>query len=395
MVPRGAGRVKAGVVQPAADAYNRIGWPDELAQERTDDVEYRTLGSTGLRVSRLGFGCIKFKGCTQADVAAALHRALDLGVTYFDTARNYGDSEAKIGEAIAGRRDDFVVSTKSSGRTADALLADLETSLGNLRTDVVDILFLHTVSDPGTRTQVLAPGGALEGALRAKEQGKVRHIAVSIHRDLETMRLCIDDPRFEVLMPAYNVLDPEGAGALLPRAAAANMGVVVMKPLSGGQLVSPPGPQGQPLSPDPVVASALRWVITNPHVSTVIPGMINAQQVEDNVAAVEQGPLSEAERQEAIATVAALGKAYRYGQQCLRCGYCQPCPNEIDIPAIFRAESMARDYPDPLKHLGRELYEAQAHTAADCEECGRCVEKCPVGLDIPRRLRDVAQLFAG
>jgi len=143
-----------------------------------------------------------------------------------------------------------------------------------------------------------------------------------------------------------------------------------------------------------VVDGALRWVISNPHVSTVIPGMINAQQVEDNVAAVARGPLAADERQEVLATVGALGKAYRYGQECLRCGYCQPCPNGINIPELFRAAAMARDYPDELKHMGRDLYEAQQYHAEHCDECRTCVERCPAGIDVPQRLREVAQRFA-
>ncbi len=355
-------------------------------------MDYRTLGSTGLEVSCLGFGCIKFKGCSQEDVTAALHRALDLGVNYFDTARNYGDSEAKIGRAIAGRRDEVVLSTKSTGRTAEALLADLETSLRNLQTDAVDLLFLHTVSDGETYEQVVGPDGAVEGAQQARDQGKVRHIGLSNHLSWQA---AINNPIFEVLMPAYSVLDPEGTASLLPEALLAGMGTVVMKPLSGGQLVSPPGSDGQPLSPDPVVEGALRWVISNPNVSTVIPGMINAQQVEENVAAVERGPLSDEERKQVLAAVGALRKSYRYGQECLRCGYCQPCPNGIDIPAIFRAADMAENYPDNLKPMGRELYAAQARTADDCDECGQCVECCPAGIRVPERLREVAALFAG
>ena len=357
-------------------------------------MEHRTLGSTGLEVSLLGFGCIKFKHVTQADVTAALHRALDLGVNFFDTARGYGDSEEKIGNAIGSRRGEYVIATKSPTRDADGLLADLETSLRELRTDYVDVLLLHTVSDARTYEAVTAPGGAVEGALRAKDQGKARHIGVSVHRDLATMRRTIENPVFEVLMPAYTVMDPEGAGAMLPEAIAAGMGTVIMKSLSGGQLVSPPGPEGQPIVPDPVVEAALRWVISNPSVSTVIPGMISARQVEDNVAAVAKGPLSEAEREEVIRIVGDLRKAYRYGQECLRCGYCQPCPNQINIPAIFQAADMARQYPDNLKHMGSELYEAQEFAADQCVECRQCVEKCPAAIDVPKRLREVAEFFA-
>lgn len=358
-------------------------------------MEYRTLGSTGLKVSVLGFGCIRFSHCPEADVAAALHRALDLGINFFDTARAYGTSEAMIGRAIASRRDDCVLATKSAARTAQSLAAELETSLRNLQADRVDVLFLHTVSDPEVYAEVMAPDGAVEGARRAKEQGKAGHIGVSIHRDLATMRQAIESGAFEVLMPAYTVIDPEGSGALLPLAAERGLGTVIMKPLGGGQLVSPPRAAGAPVRPDPVVAGALRWLIANPHVTTVIPGMVSAAQVEDNAAAAERGPLSDAEHKELIGLVGALRKSYRYGQACLRCGYCQPCPHGVNIPAIFQAADMARDYPANLQHMGRDLYAAQERTAADCEECGHCLEHCPAGIDIPARLREVAELFAG
>jgi len=356
-------------------------------------VEYRTLGSTGLRVSALGFGCIRFAQCREENVAAALRRALELGINFFDTARAYGTSEEMIGRAIGSRREEHVLATKSHGRTAETLQNDLETSLRNLRTDHVDILLLHTVSDRETYEQVLGPGGGYEAALRAKEQGKVRHIGVSIHRDLPTMRRAIESGAFEVLMPAYTVMDPEGSGALLPLAIQHHMGTAIMKPLSGGQLVSPPGPGGLPLRPDPVVAGTLRWVGWDPNVTTVIPGMVSAQQVEDNVAAIEKGRLSDDERMELIALLGTLRKSYRYGQTCLRCGYCQPCPHGINVPAIFQAENMAREYPDNLKHMGKELYEAQERTAKDCEECRKCLEHCPAGIDIPERLREVDAFF--
>ena len=357
-------------------------------------MEYRQLGSTGLRVSVLGFGCIKFSRCGQDDVTAALHRALDLGVNLFDTARNYGDSEEKIGLAIAARRDEFVLSTKSAARDAAGLLDDLETSLRNLRTETVDLLYLHTVSTPEAYEQVMAPGGALEGARTAKGQGKVRHIAVSVHRDLETMGRTIDCGCFEALMPAYSVIDSEHTEAMLARARDAGMGTVIMKALSGGGLVSPPRPDGSPVSPDPVVAGALRWVISNPCVSSVIPGMISAAQVEQNVAAAEKGSLSDEERQELIGLVGRLKKSYRYGQTCLHCDYCQPCPQGINISAVFRAADMAQNYPPGLRHVGGELFRDQKDDLDSCTQCRTCMKRCPAGIAIPDRLADVAELFA-
>jgi predicted aldo/keto reductase-like oxidoreductase len=196
-------------------------------------------------------------------------------------------------------------------------------------------------------------------------------------------------------MVSYNPLDPEGVAAeVLPLAGERGMGVIAMKPLGGGRLVSVPEPSPEVGALDPVVAGSLRYALSHPAVTLAIPGMTSVQEVEQNVAAVRMGvPLSELERGQVIAAIGALRREFRYGQTCLRCGYCQPCPQGIRLPDLFRAFDILKEYPDHLKWMARELYSSLDVPPEACENCRRCVEKCPAGLDVPERLKEVAAAF--
>ena len=258
-------------------------------------MEKRLLGGTGLEVGIVGFGAIKLPGISEQEAADCLNLALDKGINFIDTARNYRDSEEKIGRAVAHRREQYAIATKSSARDAGTMVEQLDASLRNLRTDRIDLFQLHTVSTREVWEQVRAPGGAYEAALRAREQGKILHIGVTIHRELQVMREAIESGLFETIMLCYNALDSENVGTeILPMARAAGMGTIIMKPLSGGQLCPPserrmPGLGG----PDAIVAGALRFVLQNPNVDCAIPGMQNVLEVDENVALAESfAPLS-------------------------------------------------------------------------------------------------------
>jgi len=354
----------------------------------------RKLGRTGLMVSQLGFGCIRFSSVDQATVTEALNKALDLGVNFLDTARNYRDSETKIGAALKTRRGEFHLATKTAARDADGLMRELEISLKELQMDCIDLYQLHTVSDNATYEKVMGPGGALEGAKKAQQQGKIKHIGCSIHRALDVMRKVILGGEFETVMLAYSPLDQEGVGKeIIPLAHSRGMGVIVMKPLSGGILTSAP-PQGQPVPNDPIVRGCLRHVLSNPCVSTVILGMNYAREVMENVATAEmEQTITDAERQSLMKAIGKLGKSFRYGQVCLRCEYCQPCPQGIRIPEVFKAQSIVQGYQADLRYLGLELYKSLAVKPDACEECGECVKKCPAGLPIPQRLKEARKVI--
>jgi len=357
-------------------------------------LERRRLGKTGLEVTVLGLGAIKFPHISAQEAAAAVDRALDLGVNFIDTARGYGDSEEKIGPALSRRRDRVYIATKTGRRSGNEAMAELETSLRNLRTDCIDLYQAHWVCNHEALDQVLAPGGAREAFQKAKEQGKIRHYGITMHRHHGAIRRAIECDLFETIMLAYNPIDEEGVGGeLIPLAAGHDMGVIIMKPLSGGLLVSPPGgPRVEGL--DPVVAGTLRGIATNPHITTVIPGMISPQQVEENFRAVTTArAFDEAARRRFFETVAGMKKELRYGQLCLSCGYCAPCRQGIDIPKVFRALYMQQNYPEDQRSLGRELYDGLAVPPDACEECRECLERCPAEIDIPERMKEAIRVF--
>jgi predicted aldo/keto reductase-like oxidoreductase len=349
------------------------------------------LGKTGLDVSIVSYGCIKLPQIDEELAAECLNLGLDLGINFIDTARNYRDSEEKIGKGIGHRRDEFYLATKTTARDADGLTSELDTSLQNLQTDYLDLYQLHSVSDPDTWERVTAPGGALEGARKAQDEGKVRHVGVTIHRSLTVMRDAIESGEFETIMLAYSPLDPEAvADEILPLAKECGLGVIIMKALSGGALSMPE--EQRPAEGDPIVRGSLRYVLGNDAVSCVIPGMRAIREVRENCAIGERFvPLADEEQRELFARLGALSGKFRYDQFSLGCGYCLPCPNDVPIPEVFRALTMYRAYPEHLRHLGLDLYQSLDVTPDACTECRECVEKCPGGLDIPARLQEAME----
>ena len=357
-------------------------------------MQKRRLGRTGLDVSIIGFGAIKLPGVLKDNAVEIINRSLDRGINYIDTARNYGDSEEKIGLVLKERRSECFIASKTTARDADGLMADVETGLRNLQTDKIDVYQLHTVSDGDTYCQVMARGGALTGANRARAQGKIDHIGITVHRDLNTMKAAIKSDEFETIMIAYSPLDQEGVGEeILPMAREQDMGVIIMKPLSGGLLCLPEH-EREKSRPDPIASGSLRFIVSNENVTMAIPGMTKIREVEENAAAGAMTRMSEDDTAELLRYIGMLRKEFRYGQVCLRCGYCQPCPQGIAIPTAFRALDMYRNYPGNLKHLGSELYASLEVGADACEECRQCMEKCPAGLNIPEKLKEVVEALA-
>ena len=366
-------------------------------------MQYRVLGKTGLKVSVIGFGTIKFPKISEKQAYEAVNRALDLGINFFDTARNYKDSERKLGLAVKDRRDECFIATKTRALDYKGAMRDLEISLRELQTDHVDLWQLHNVCDKERWKKVMAPGGALEAAKKAKEEGLVDHIGITFHRALDVMREAIKCGEFETIMVLYNPLDEENTGKeIIPLAHEYGLGVIVMKALSGGALSLPLSDEEREEKYrasggkwfDPIVRGCLRYVISNPAVSTVIPGMRFPREVEENVKVAELPPMTEEEKDNLIREIGKLRKTYKYGQRCLRCGYCmEACPQGIPIPEVFRAAYIYRKYPKQTRHMGLELYRSLKPSPKECIQCRSCVEKCPAGIDIPEELKDVVKLF--
>ena len=333
-------------------------------------MEYRILGKTGLKVSTMGFGGIPIQRIDAAGTRVLMEKLVEAGVNYIDTARGYTVSEQYLGEALEGLRDKFVLATKSMARTKEAMAADIDISLHNLRTGYIDLYQVHNPTVDQFR-QVCAGGGALEALMDAKAAGKIGHIGVTAH-SIEVFGMALECDWVETIMFPYNIVETHGE-ELIAKCKDQNIGFIDMKPLAGGALED--------------ATLALRFVCANPNVSVTIPGMAEPRELEQNLAAVaDAAPLSGDELAKIDAIRKELGTQF-----CRRCNYCAPCTVGIAIPNVFLFEGYLSRYG--LEDWARGRYEAMAKTASDCIECGACEPRCPYGLPIRQMLKAAAGKF--
>lgn len=333
-------------------------------------MEYVTLGKTGLKISRLGFGGIPIQRVDVAATRKLVAMMAEKGINYIDTARGYTVSESFLGEALEGYRDKFILATKSMARDKEGMAADIETSLKNLRTNYIDIYQIHNPSLEQLE-QVLAPGGALEALLEAKEAGKIGHIGLTGH-SIELFEKAVTFPWVETFMFPYNIVETQGE-ELIHKCAENNIGFIVMKPLAGGAIED--------------ANLALRFICANPDVSVVIPGMYDVKEIDMNLEAVsDTSPLTEEEIKKMSEIREQLGSNF-----CRRCNYCQPCTADINISGIFILQGYLDRYG--LGNWAKTRYETFPVKASSCIECGVCESRCPYNLPIREMLKDAAKKF--
>ena len=333
-------------------------------------MEYRVLGKTGLKISRLGFGGIPIQRIDAAGTKVLMHNLLEAGVNYIDTARGYTVSESYLGEALEGIREHFVIATKSMSRTKEAMAADIDISLANLRTNYIDLYQVHNPTLPQLE-QVAAPGGALEALLEAKAADKIGHIGVTAH-SVEVFEKALSYDWVEPIMFPYNIVENQGE-KLMKACTEKNVGFIDMKPLAGGAIED--------------ATLALRYICTNPDVTVVIPGMAEESELAQNLAAVlDTAPLSGEEKAKILAIRSALGTQF-----CRRCNYCQPCTEGINISGVFLFEGYLSRYG--LADWARSRYATLTKTASDCIGCGACESRCPYNLPIRKMLKEAAVKF--
>ena len=333
-------------------------------------MEYRILGKTGLKVSRMGFGGIPIQSIDAEGTKKLIHKLHKGGVNYIDTARGYTVSEEFLGYALEGIRQDFVLATKSMARTKDAMAKDIDLSLKNLRTDYIDLYQIHNPSAADLE-QVQAPGGALEALLEAKAAGKIGHIGITLH-PVELFKVAVDLPWVETIMFPYNLVETQ-AEDLIEICSQRNIGFIDMKPLAGGAIDD--------------ATLALRFIANNPCVTVVIPGMAAAEEADQNLAAVNNtAPLSEEEKAKIQTIRDSLGTQF-----CRRCNYCAPCTAGISIYTQFLLEGYYNRYN--LQDWATARYNAQEKNASDCVDCGICESRCPYNLPIRDMMKRVAKLF--
>jgi predicted aldo/keto reductase-like oxidoreductase len=352
-------------------------------------MQKRILGKTGWKISIIGFGAIKLPRVSQKDCDALLNRAIDLGINYVDTADCYGDSEEKIGRALNRRRKEFYLSTKVDERDAPGVMRKLERCLQRLKTEWIDLVLFHDVR--GSDYERIFDKGGLEALEKAKEQGKVSQIGISIHQSVSMMKKAIESGVFSALMVAYSPIDEDRLTAdLIPWAHQKGIGVIAMKPLAGGKLgESLRGWNRKYFKGQSPAQASLRYILTNPHITCAIPGMTNLKELEENVKVGEDfRNLTSEEIGVLMDWVGEVGKGF-----CRNCGYCLPCSEGVPIPDIFRFESYYESYG--MKRWAIEQYRLLPVKAEACSSCGQCLERCPYGVTIPERLREIHRRLEG
>lgn len=333
-------------------------------------MEYRVLGKTGLKISRMGFGGIPIQKIDAEGTKQVIRKLMEAGVNYIDTARAYTVSEEYLGYALEGIRHRFVLATKTYSRSKEVAAADIETSLRNLRTDYIDLYQIHNPT-AAELDRVQQPDGALAALLEAKAAGKIGHIGLTLH-SVELFEKAVEFDWVETLMFPYNIVETQGA-ELIRKCGEKNIGFIAMKPLAGGAIDD--------------AALALRFITSNPDVTVVIPGMAAVEEVDQNIAAVaDTSPLTEEE-------LAGMERIRNFlgTQFCRRCNYCAPCTAGIQISGVFLMEGYYSRYN--LKEWAVQRYQALDKKASDCVDCGVCETRCPYNLPIREMLKKAREIF--
>jgi uncharacterized protein len=322
------------------------------------------LGRTGLRVQRVALGGIPIQRVSEEDAVKMVRYAVEKGIDLIDSSRAYTSSEHRIGLALqqAGKRP--ALATKSLARTSDGILKDIETSLKELGVDSIDIYQHHGVRNAADYQQIIGPGGALEGMLKAKDRGLIGHIGVTSH-SLDLLEKILDDDIYETIMVCYSFLEPAAINRVIPKAKIKDVGVIAMKPFSGGVIENPP--------------VALKYALKTPGL-VILVGMEYPRYL-DQIWDVYRGKrdISAEEQKQIEAIQAEYDKKF-----CRRCDYCQPCPAGIPIQVVLSLHAIMKCMgPQALN----EMVVGMVTKARECTQCGECLPKCPYELPIPELLK--------
>lgn len=361
----------------------------------------RTYGQTGLTVSALGFGGMRFQDIENVDACASLVKACyDAGITYFDTAIGYGKSEERMGVAFkemgrTRRERPFYVATKTSAATRDDVLRDCEISLKRLQVEAIDFYQMWCLLSPEAWRRRRADS-ALRGFEELKEQGLVRHVCVSSHMNGTDIGEVLRDYPFEGVLLGYSAMNFAYREEALAEAARLGRAVVVMNPLGGGLIPQHPERFGFVRSrpEETVVEGALRFLFNDPRITVTLVGLSNEAQLREALAAVEGfRPLTAAQ----VATIRS-GIREAFASLCTGCGYCDDCPEGLPIPKLMDAYNQFALSGDPVKIAQRLNWHwgllKEGHHLDRCTSCRACERACTQKLPIVERLEAVRAAVA-
>lgn len=354
-------------------------------------MERIILGRTGLEVYRLGLGGIPLQRVSEVQAVETVRHAIEAGLDFIDTSRVYTTSERRIGLALkqagavvgpktaalaaapaatrspkagsSSRR--VVVASKSPAKTAEAMRADLETSLRELGLDYLDIYKCHFVATLADYEVVTGPGGALEALQQARAEGLIGYLGLTSH-SLAVLERALADDLFDVIMVCFSFLEPQARETVIPQARRSNVGVLAMKPFSGGAIEE--------------ARLALKYALGEPGI-LVLAGVEHPDLFDENWRVFqESAPLTQSERLRIAEIRATYDKVF-----CRRCDYCQPCPEGIPIQTVLGVRQM-------VKRMGKEVLQASPFWAGiqeghNCTACGECVTRCPYELPVPDLIR--------
>jgi len=335
-----------------------------LKEERMERI---VIGKTGLEVARLGFGGIPIQRVEEESraVETVLH-AVESGVDFIDTARAYTKSERRIGMAINQTDREVVLASKSTSRTAKGLRADLEMSLKQLQRTYIDLYQCHFVQNVDVYEKVVGPGGAFEGLVKAKEEGLIGHIGITSH-SLDLLDRVLEDGFFETIMVCFSLLEPGAEEKIFPKAKERGVGIIAMKPFSGGVIND--------------AKLALKYVLSQPDI-VILAGVESKELFDENWRIFRDSCELDKEEKRQIEEI-----RKKHGKDfCRRCDYCQPCTEGIPIHLILHLPSM-------VKRMGKEAltrgWRPEAiEKARHCSRCGECEERCPYQLPIPDLIKE-------
>lgn len=333
-----------------------------------------TLGKTGITVEKNSFGALPIQRISKEAAVGLLRKAYDHGITFFDTARFYTDSEEKVGEAFAGMREKVYIATKTGATTVEGFWKDLHTSLGLLQTDYIDIYQFH---NPAFCPKPGDGSGLYETMLEAKEKGMIRHIGITNHR-LAVAHEAIESGLYETLQFPFCYLATEKDIEVVEKCKEAGMGFIAMKALSGGLITNS--------------AAAYAFLAQYDHVLPIW-GVQRESELDEFLSYIENPPVMNEE----LSAIIAKDREELLGDFCRGCGYCMPCPAGIEINNAARMSLLIRRSPSAAQ-LTPEM-QAKMKRIENCFHCGQCKSVCPYGLDTPALLeknyKDYCEILAG
>jgi predicted aldo/keto reductase-like oxidoreductase len=349
---------------------------------------YRTLGKTGIKLPVINMGVMN------ADNPNLVKAALDAGIVHLDTAWYYqrGKNEKMIGSVIKDYpRDSYVIATKIYDRsrdretgtftkeaTSDKFLRKFDESLERLGLEYVDILYLHSAY---TRSMALYEP-FMKAMEKLKKEGRTRFVGVTTHwNEPEIIQAAIDSEFYDVVLTSYNFKQDHHLKIkqAIADAAAVGIGIVVMKALAGGYL---DGEKTKPVD----AKAALKWVLQDKNVTTIIPGFTTFEQMETDLSVMEDMVFNKKDSE-----LLELGYNSPGGVYCQSCETClKQCPKHLPIPDLMRAHMYAYAYRNHWE--AKELISMLDVNSNVCQDCSSCIVKCPKGFNIREKIAEVISL---